>query len=114
MGDIDEIRRLAGEATAGPWVVAESLAKHGLDLVRTAEGRFVADATAGAANARYIAALSPDVVLALVERCERMEKALTELLEYADTSDGSCYGTLSTTFVRDVAGAALRNKSEAG
>lgn len=44
---------------------------------------------------------------ALNERAERLAEALHRLEEACDDSDGAQYGTLGTSFVRDVCAAAL-------
>lgn len=96
MTNHEELRRLATEATPGPWtihteevcspiVAAMELSKlvHGsvfvpvLPMVVGSNGLATAVTGCGptsVANAAYIAAASPDVVLALIDRLAEVEK----------------------------------------
>lgn len=96
MTNHEELRRLATEATPGPWtihteevcspiVAAMELSKlvHGsvfvpvLPMVVGSNGLATAVTGCGptsVANATYIAAASPDVVLALIDRLAEVEK----------------------------------------
>lgn len=96
MTNHEELRRLATEATPGPWtihteevcspiVAAMELSKlvHGsvfvpvLPMVVGSNGLATAVTGCGptsVANAAYIAAISPDVVLALIDRLAEVEK----------------------------------------
>ena len=96
MTNHEELRRLATEATPGPWtihpeevcspiVAATALSKlvHGsvfvpvLPMVVGSNGLATAVTGCGptsVANAAYIAAASPDVVLALIDRLAEVEK----------------------------------------
>lgn len=68
-------------------------------------------------NAAYIAACHPEAIRALLAERDALRDALEALIEKADESDGCQYGTLGTTFVRDIARAALAQEhggSDAG
>ena len=84
--DLDALREKAEKATPGPWRVAPGT------LTRV-DGRraFVASTffSVGAldqlyANAAYVAAVSPDVILAVLALVEEQRKALDRLLPYSD------------------------------
>lgn len=101
MTNHEELRRLATEATPGPWtihteevcspiVAAMELSKlvHGsvfvpvLPMVVGSNGLATAVTGCGptsVANAAYIAAASPDVVLALIDRLAEVEKDAARL-----------------------------------
>ena len=101
MTNHEELRRLATEATPGPWtihteevcspiVAAMELSKlvHGsvfvpvLPMVVGSNGLATAVTGCGptsVANATYIAAASPDVVLALIDRLAEVEKDAARL-----------------------------------
>ena len=97
--DLDAIERLAREATPGPWKAQEHGAHRGTIAIEE-DGRFIetiAEVYCGAAhghgaqNARYIAALSPEVVLDLVRRA-RLGDAVApfvgeSIAPYADVTD---------------------------
>ncbi len=53
-----------------------------------------------------------DQLLAARAKSERMEAALQTLVDHACLSDDSCYGTLATSFVRDIASAATAPSSQ--
>lgn len=86
MIDTDRLEKLAREATRGPWHVDYKAPGGG--NVQSASGP-VADArwfgnthkeaVVDYANAAYIAAASPDVILALLSEREAMRKALEEI-----------------------------------
>lgn len=108
MTDYTELRRLATEATPGPWtihteevcspiVAAMELSKlvHGsvfvpvLPMVVGSNGLATAVTGCGptsVANAAYIAATSPDVVLALLDALDRKDAAIRRIF------DNSCRG----------------------
>lgn len=69
----DELKRLAEEATPGPWSIDKRI---GWDLVWTSENVLVAQIKTGySLDARYIAAANPKAILALIaERDELLEK----------------------------------------
>lgn len=75
----DEIRALAHEATDGPWYV--SWGSGSVFGVRTKDetvvpsGRTVSKVVSRRADAAYIAAVSPDVVLALLDERDRLRAA---------------------------------------
>jgi hypothetical protein len=75
--DLDQIERLAREATPGPWrasgeyYLLEFVADMGA-LVLSAPGQRVSQSDR-AANAAYLEAVSPDVVLSLLERIKKAE-----------------------------------------
>lgn len=66
MIDLEALERLADAATAGPWVDHGSDVTSGHDLV--ARGLWLSDS-------RYIAALSPSTVKALIARIRELEDA---------------------------------------
>lgn len=81
----DDLKRLALAATPGPWKASDFVQAPATDkapaihtkkirpLQKTALGSFTA------ADADYIAAVSPDVILSLLSENERMRGALEEL-----------------------------------
>lgn len=77
--DLTELRRLASEVTAGPWRVAHE----GHRLVVVDEENSVVARVApdmiGPTDAAYVAAVSPDVVLALLERLRVSEEAVARV-----------------------------------
>lgn len=72
MTDLDALRRKAEAATPGPWHVRRPPRPSFEYLIAHDEGPPLAKAPL--TNAAYIAAASPDVVLALIERVERAEE----------------------------------------
>ncbi len=81
--------------TRGPWIVDK--VSGGLEVVNEETLFTVATIRFGKeANARLIAS-APDLFLALQKLCDA-----------ADDSNGAQYGTLSTSFVRDIAIAAIK------
>lgn len=85
--DIQELKRLAEAATKGPWEITEEEGwdEAWCDWHRV--GPF--SLTGGKANndSRYIAAASPDTILALIEENERLRRvriAAQEQLDYMD------------------------------
>lgn len=95
--DLEALKKAAEGATPGPWEVPESIhgdpyiTERGVGILR---GGCVAVADTrddyGRSNAAYIAAASPDVVLALVERVERAEGAVAALREAFDPGELEC------------------------
>jgi hypothetical protein len=84
--DRSNLRSLAAAATPGPWV-------HNADLDRTcvmsSRGAYLAECDVAAiparemtANAAWIAAASPQVVVGLLDRIEELEKQLIEACEW--------------------------------
>ena len=67
----DELKRLAAAATPGPWTA-------GPFGVSSASESFV---PATQDDARYMAAVPPDVVLALLDEIERLRAALAHIAE---------------------------------
>lgn len=99
--DIEELRRVAGEATPGPWN-----SRHCPYKPNTANGvgdewfigpddspyRSVANVYEdsdfpGAANARYIAAVHPGVLVAILDRLQRAEGALEKICEVGEDEE---------------------------
>lgn len=74
--DLDALERLAKEATPGPWMPDGEdfwTVQGGLNMGLVAQiGNPAYPCTADEPNARYIAALSPDVVLSLVGEVRRL------------------------------------------
>ena len=58
---------------------------------------------AGSAFDRTVCDVKLSEDASLIAIAPAMFKALCELIEKADTSDDLCYGTLATTFVREIA-----------
>lgn len=91
--DLDELERKARAATPGPWAVETRRLGEGLGFehfVRQAEASppYPAHGIATACqwsddgpDAAFIAAASPDIVLALIARVHSLENALTEALD---------------------------------
>lgn len=79
----DELRRLAELATPGPWEARTFLVKGGAGLkdtivhVGTSTSLGPSRSHESVANAAWIAAVSPDVILSLLDRLERAEAALS-------------------------------------
>lgn len=78
MGDYTELKRLAEEATAGPWVSGGS-------LVSTAKGNSVADCPRG--DESFIAAANPTAVLALIAENERLTGCIVKRRAQAEQYD---------------------------
>jgi hypothetical protein len=57
-------------------------------------------------------AANPETILRLIELLREMAGALVDLDTFADSSDDCQYGTLSTSFVKDVVGEALAKYKE--
>jgi hypothetical protein len=81
-----ELRELAGRASKGPWkLIKESppmVIAPGVCDICTISG---ASSHPGVmADAAYIAAISPDVVLGLLDRIEALEKGLRECADYIE------------------------------
>lgn len=78
--DLQRIRELASKATPGPW---SARCVHGEWRVTSGPGNgIVADTglyPTGEPDACYLAACSPDVILALLDRAERAERERDEL-----------------------------------
>lgn len=105
--DDAELRTLAETATPGPWELRWMLGDENWPVVRAEGFGVIPDVPAGAyvnpADAAYIAAANPSVVLALLARAQTAEAKLAALeaqpapdweYEYADDDDpdGSVYG----------------------
>lgn len=95
--DVEDLKRLAEEATSGPWeaadvsgwmVLAGPLKENRPGLVRGGRGTVVNvddldfDEDEQGANARFIAAANPAAVLALLERVRRLEEALRTIARW--------------------------------
>ena len=77
MVDPKQLRALAKAATPGPWEArGHAVGFPGTGLAR-GEFHVVADTYEDPADARYIAAISPAVALALLDRLERAERELS-------------------------------------
>jgi hypothetical protein len=95
-----ELRTLALAATPGPWKSFVETLDHGgwkpetQQVTIGAEGVLIAtydtsyaeypDDERNASNAAFIAAVSPDVVLGLLDRIEALEKGLRECADYIE------------------------------
>jgi hypothetical protein len=81
MSKFDELRRKARAATPGPWTVDDDGAVKApccpTDLQTVAE-------TYENANAEYIAAVSPDAVIAMADSIDVMRAALVDLRQWVD------------------------------
>lgn len=94
--DLDVLERLAREATPGPWWAAGAwFDDDGSPMPMVGHGSTGADWVAKTArrdgsDAAYIAAASPDVVLALVERVRAAEGALASVREAFDPGMLDC------------------------
>lgn len=75
MINLDELRRLATEATPGPWVVSSEdniiTGPNGEIVCADGSGAFVA---VGDDDARLIAAANPATILALLDEVEKLRK----------------------------------------
>lgn len=67
--DLDNLERLAREATPGPWEDSWD----GPDLYVASDTTIITGLVDSQADAAYIAVVSPDVVLALIERVRAAE-----------------------------------------
>ena len=85
VNDYQELRKKAEVATSGPWKFSSyqdiqtdgSMAPGNLGAVFTADSRYLTVASScWDGDAMYIAAASPDVVLALLDEVERLRAAL--------------------------------------
>lgn len=80
MIDLEELKRLARDATPGPWSTKEYGPDHLEVLLPNGFSRIISDPTVVTDyDARYIAAANPAAVLALIERVEKAEAALKGL-----------------------------------
>lgn len=84
MTNLDELARLAREATPGPWYSHEpSEQAVWMDIK---DRRYLIAATchdlAGDGNAAYIAAANPETMLDLVGQCQAMKFTLTQIAAY--------------------------------
>lgn len=73
----DELRKLAEAATPGPWMVDYQSSYPTGEMVVTENSGEIAFAQKR--TAAYIAAVSPEVVLALLDRIEKLEKGFADL-----------------------------------
>jgi hypothetical protein len=84
MNDTDKLRMKAEAATPGPWALRYALGRIEWPLVIAHGFGAIPDVTENAyanpADAEYIAAVSPDVVLGLLDRIEAQDKAIREAL----------------------------------
>jgi hypothetical protein len=78
-----ELEKLAREATPGPWSSDRADYKGAPSEVAAHDGSdwelFIADCRTGEANAAYIAAASPDVVLRLLSELKRLRSQVEEM-----------------------------------
>lgn len=91
-----DLKRKAQKATPGPWAfwILEGPLLGGNYQVRShadPDEDFVCRHVESAANAKYIAAASPDAVLALVERIEKQEKEADWLAKNCQGVDNCPY-----------------------
>jgi len=83
---MSELKRLAEAATPGPWYTESDgvpQLNNVAHFIHTAE-RIVAYGQLLEADAAYIAAASPDAILALIEERDRLREALTRLVAVDD------------------------------
>lgn len=105
---LENLKRLAQKAVPGPWSV-DSLGNifrepHAIDedwqpivlLAKSSLGEYAP----AEANAAYIAALSPDVALALVDEIERLNKEIKSLREIENGLSEDNF-SLSSQYVED-------------
>jgi len=104
--DPKALRSLAEAATPGPWEArGHAVGFPGTGLAR-GEFHVVADTYEDPADARYIAAVSPDVVLALLDRLEAAERERDEWKQASETHLRylSAWSTWSTEVVYELDG----------
>lgn len=87
MINLDAIERLARDATPGPWAVFHT-GQMNMILPAMRDG-MIADLIERAEDARFIAALFPDVVLALIEMARKATSSNTGRGETASAFDRS-------------------------
>lgn len=76
--DTKTLRSLAERATQGPWTVQpHEHWKSGAQVYAVRAFAFIAECGIGESDAAYIAAASPDVVLALLDEVERLRSLAT-------------------------------------
>jgi hypothetical protein len=79
---IQELRRLAEAATPGPWDAAYDDAVEGHYVAKRYESGWAGDVATHGPTAAYIAALSPDIVLALLDALAAAEQAASMAEQY--------------------------------
>lgn len=93
--DVEELRRLAEAATAGPWSTKQYGPDHVEVLLPNGFSRVISDPTVVTDyDARFIAAANPSAVLALLERVRRLEDAARGVLKWTDFKDTDEYEAL--------------------
>ena len=97
--DIDGLIELAKKATPGPWAKSSTTATRGTRVISVQPGRTKMVALAKTdnrdpkheatqlANAEYIAAASPDTIIALCERLREAEKTIQNALSELKAGD---------------------------
>lgn len=91
MTDYTKLRELATKAAPGPWTVQNgAIIRHFYPLPVAAVIADVSDPAhpSAKADAEYIAAASPDVVIVLLDEIERLRTALTKISEIRDSIVG--------------------------
>lgn len=79
MTDHDELRALAAKATTGPWRPAQGARGYG---VACPHGTIIAETTGwGVEDAAYIAAVSPDVVVGLLDEIAELRAAHAQAVD---------------------------------
>lgn len=88
---LDELEKLAREATPGPWWVAGKATVRYGGRGKLDQRGWIADMhwRHGAANGRYIAAANPAEILRLVAIARAAEKALDFFTTYSSLNEGA-------------------------
>ena len=104
--DLDALREKAEKATPGPWLKGDNYLIGGWWVIapdkpaREDCHRTIADLFIHGKDAEYVAAVSPDVILALLAENERLREALERIEQI-------CYGAWSHESITHIASGAL-------
>ena len=112
--DLDALREKAEKATPGPWLKGDNYLIGGWWVIapdkpaREDCHRTIADLFIHGKDAEYVAAVSPDVILALLAENERLREAL-ERIEYC-SRDSWRHTQIHEIAVDALAGSLTENK----
>lgn len=87
--DLDVLAAVAAKATPGPWWVKPHGARRDCSTIRTRDDRYLAF-YADPVDAEHMVAFSPDVAIALIERCRKAEAERDEREQLRDRWASAC------------------------